>query len=238
MRIGLFAVLITIGGAASAQGNLLRNGDFGTGNGWGWTTWRAAWGQQERWQFNDTSSGGFNLKLTALGGSFGVYQTVYVTPGKYYRIEARWKFSALSEPTWTEIELLQGGWDLQAADERPWDLPNKMYSYDNPENPPETFDWLHTAVLDGTPADINQYRGVRQATTSRMTIVLKAGGNPTMTSGQSVAAWFDDVSFYEVPEPSCLLILGAGLMAMAVRSRRPLPCSNEGWEGSPAQRAC
>jgi hypothetical protein len=224
MRTGLFAAMSVLGAGLSAHANLLRNGDFEVGGASGWITWRADWGQQERWKFNDATpgrSGNYDLKITALGGSFGVYQTVTVAPGSFYRLEAKWKATVLSDPAWFEIELLQGPWNYEAADIRPGDLVNKMYSFDNPENPPVSFDWIDTGTLDGTAADINGYRGVRQATSNRMTVVLKAGGNPNMVSGQSVVSWFDDVNLYEVPEPSSILLLAAGLGAVAPRRRRP-----------------
>lgn len=214
MRLaGSLAVLSTLCLAATAHANLLRNGDFEAGNATGWIGWRAPWGQGEQRIFNDTTpghSGNYDLKISATGSSFGVYQIVNVTPGQTYRLEARWKFDNLSDPGWTEIMILQGGWDYNAADIRPGDLVNKMYSYDNPENPPVAFDWLDTASLDGTAADINSYYGERTATTTRMTVVLKAGGNPTMAAGQSVVAYFDDVSLVEVPEPATLLLVLGG----------------------------
>ncbi len=210
--------------ASAAPVNLLRNGDFESGGPSGWITWRAPWGQQEQWRFNDTTegrSGNYNLRISALGSSFGVYQTVAVTPGKSYRIEAKWKFELMSDPTWSEIEVLQGYFDLQQADQRPYDLPNKMYSFDSPENPPVAFDWLQTPVLNGTAADINQYRGIRKATGTRLTVVLKAGGNPAMNPNQSVVAWFDDVKLYEVPEPGAIALAAIGSAFIGRRRREP-----------------
>ena len=55
--------------------NLLTNGNFETGTSQGWTSWRAPWGQQEQYSFNDATagrSGQFDLKITARGSSFGV----------------------------------------------------------------------------------------------------------------------------------------------------------------------
>lgn len=213
---GVFAACVFVlaaSSAASASVNLLRNGDFETGTAFGWTPWRAPWGQQEQYIFNDRMpgrSGKYNLKITAYGSSFGVYQEVAVVPGKYYRIEALWKATLMGEKNWFEIELLQGPWNYELADLRPGDIPHKMYSYDLPETTPITFDWTPTPTLDGTPVDIHQYRGVRQAAGTKLTVVLKAGGNPDFRSGQSVVSWFDDVALYEVPEPSTLLIAGVG----------------------------
>lgn len=207
--------------------NVLINPGFETGNSQGWTSWRAPWGQQEQYTFNDTTAGHtgqFDLKITAKGSSFGVYQTVSVTPGHSYRLSAQWKVDVLSNPGWFEIMLLQGPYSYLDTDIRPGDLINKMYSYDSPENPPPPvgggFGWLNTATLDGTLADINHYNGVRQATTTQMTVILKAGGNPNMTAGQSVVSYFDDVVLEEVPEPTSLLMLAGGLLLWPGRNKR------------------
>jgi hypothetical protein len=197
---GVLAVLMAFSAAAPAVAgpNLLSNGGFESGGG-GWRDWRGDWSTGYARSFFDTSpghSGNYCLNLVATSASFGVYQTVLVTPGRYYRLECRWKGTFTStENNWAEIELLQGPFDLVQADQRPEDLVHKVYSYDAPPDaPPVTFDWVWTPALDGSPVDPNGYRGIRQAVTNRLTVVLKAGA----IGGPTTHVWFDDLALYEV----------------------------------------
>src|SRR5262245_41418261 len=115
LRVCVFSVIACASPAFAA--NLLINGNFETGTSQAWTNWRAPWGQQEQYLFNDATtgrSGQFDLKITAKGSSFGVYQTVNVTPGHSYRLSALWKAQVLSDPGWFEIMLLQGPFDYNA----------------------------------------------------------------------------------------------------------------------------
>jgi len=195
LAIGFPSAFVSAGGP-----NLLINGNFESGS-LGWTNWKAPWASEAacvRNFFDQTPghSGNYCLKLSTNAASFGVYQVVTVTPGRYYRIECLWKatFSSASN-TWAEIEVLPGPYVYEEVDLRPQDLVHKMYSFDNPENPPVTFDWLLTPTLNGTAADINHYNGIRYSGTSdKMTVALKCGA----IGGPNTQEWFDDIRLYEV----------------------------------------
>lgn len=193
--IGVMAVCVHADGP-----NLISNGGFEAFPS-GWAEWRADWSTGYNYDYRNRTagcSGVYCLKLTATNASFGVYKTVAVTPGRYYRFACKWKASFThTANNWAEIEIIPGPFDIVQADQRPDDLIHKMYSYDAPPGAtPITFDWVLTPALnDLASVDFNDYDGIRYSgTKSVMTVVLKAGA----TSGQTTQEWFDDVMLCEV----------------------------------------
>ncbi|GMU21325.1 MAG: hypothetical protein AMXMBFR13_14180 [Phycisphaerae bacterium] len=185
--------------------NLLSNGDFEFGQA-GWTTWRTGWGTNEAWDFANTEpghSGSYCLKLgkTNPTSSFGVYQQVPVTPGKSYRVNAKWKGKKHGAYVWYEILLLDGPWSQAQADDGDDATvvrPNYMYAFDsNTYGLPGDFDWTWTHRQNTTPVDWNNRNGIRRASGSYMTVVLKAGA---CCGSMGDELWFDDVTLYEVGE--------------------------------------
>lgn len=189
--------------------NLVVNGDFETGDGTGWTTWRTGWGTNEAWDFASTEpgrAGAYCLKLgqSNTASSFGVYQEVAVDPGKTYRVDAYWRGQKLSNSNWFEVILLDGAFDLAAADTPPGVQNNFMYAYDPgtyglPGPIGTTFGWIWTHEQNAPPSDRvdwNERRGRRTASGNTLTVVLKGGTG----TGNGVAVWFDEVRLQEVQQ--------------------------------------
>lgn len=203
----LAALMLLLGIAASTPAwgqNLVVNGNFETGNSTGWTAWGAGWGSNDPPNYAATPAGrvgNYALRLGTAGQhSFGVYQQVAVTPGKSYKIDAYWKGRKVGGTNWYEILLLDGTWDPVKADSgTPANQvvePNYMYAYDNNTYPlPADFGWIWAHDQNNTPVDWNDRDGVRTASGSTMTVVLKAGAC-CGTNGAEV--WFDEVSLTEV----------------------------------------
>lgn len=189
--------------------DLLTNGNFEDGS-TGWSTWRADWGENEVWDFNNTNvspMGG--TKCLRLGGSqtsssFGVYQQVAVTPGKTYRLDCQWKGKRLGDQNWWEVILVDGPFSLQEADTAEYVEKNYMFAYDNvtygfPGAIGTGFGWVWTHDQYAPPrdqVDWNHRLGRRKATGSVMTVILKAGS----VSTGGVEAYFDNVTLSEVSE--------------------------------------
>ncbi len=197
------------------RADLLTNGDFETGDLTGWTFWRAGWGSGENVQVQaaEVGSGNYALNEWFVGGgsgSFGVYQEVPVTPGTPYRVTGQWKGEVSTGFNWFEVILIDGPFDLDAADnpDQVWD--NMVSAYH--ENAPTIFDWepISNTYTNG-PYIVD---GVRTATSDTMTVVLKLGGFGEPT------AWFDDVRMTAVPEPTALFLLAGGALVSAARRRR------------------
>ncbi len=204
------ALAILLSQAPVIAQNLVVNGDFAAGS-TGWTTWRAPWGSNENWDFNNTEPGHVGAACLKLGqsntaSSFGVYQQVPVTPGKTYRLDAWWRGEKLGNVNWWEILLLDGAWDIDQADSGPAATveANYMYAYDNntlglagPIG--TTFGWIWGHDQNAPPndqVDWNNRQGLRTASGFVMTVVLKAG-----TTSTGVAAFFDEVSLVEAEGP-------------------------------------
>lgn len=195
-RFCLFTLLGCLVSGPSFGQNLLFNGDFETGLvGQGWTTWQAGWGTNEAWDFMNTEPGHLGNRCLRLGqanttGSFGVYQEISVTPGTTYRIDAWWKGNRNGDDNWVEIIIIDGPWDFDQAD-NPANKINFMYAYDSPDNPLTTdFGWIWCHDQNGTAVDWNSRNGLRTASNTTMTVVLKAGACCGTTG---VSAWFDNV---------------------------------------------
>jgi hypothetical protein len=189
-RLGFLLVCAGIAVPAAAQ-NLVANGDFETGLlGLPWRTFQADWSSGIARYGNSTEPGhlgNYCLKLHGGSGSFGIYQEVATTPGSRYKIDAYWKGVKVGDPVWFEIILIDGPFSMAAADDNP--QPNFMYAYDPA---PGSFDWVWAHDLNGTPADRNGRNGIRTASGSKMTVVLKTGGFSGMD------AFFDNVSLVKL----------------------------------------
>lgn len=191
--------------------NLLTNGNFELGTQTGWTKWWAGWGTagNSGWNFSHTGvgpmGGQYCLRLgdANTNCSFGVYQEVPVTPGKTYRLDAYWKGKKLGDMNWFEVNLIDGPFDMQQADQDPYARYGYMYAYDNntyalPGAIGTTFGWIWCHSQNAPPknqVDWNNRLGRRTASGNVMTVVLKAG---TVDTG--VECYFDNVVFSEVSE--------------------------------------
>lgn len=196
--IGLGVLLVGACGTLMASGNanLLLNPGFEDGPATpvqNWTLWRAPWGTGETAEATTVShvGGSRSLLLFCNSSSFGVYQEVSVTPGRCYQLNGWWKGSFPIGPgktSWFDTELLDGPFDYQTADLRPYDLPTKVCSYDPAI---AVWDWQQMSDAYSTaPECIN---GTRAATGSTMTVVLKTGGFSVPLG------YYDDISLTEVP---------------------------------------
>ncbi len=191
-RIALLLAGMSLATQAAAQ-NLVLNGDFETGLSTPWRTFQASWSSGISRTYNATEPGrlgNYCLKLHGGSGSFGVYQEVATVPGRRYKIDAYWKGMKVGDPVWFEIILIDGPFSMAAADDNP--QPNFMYAFDPA---PGSFDWVWAHSLNGTAADRNQRYGVRTASGTKMTVVLKTGGFNGMD------AFFDNVSLVRVAAP-------------------------------------
>ncbi len=194
---------------ATLGNNLVQNGDFENGNN-GWTTWRAPWGSNEVYDFNNANvsqMGG--QKCLRLGGgstnsSFGVYQEVTVEPGKTYRVDCEWKGTRRGDSNWWEVILVDGAYNYDQADNGPIVEKNYMFAYDSvtygfPGSIGQTFGWIWTHNQYAPPkrqVDWNHRLGRRTASGTTMTVILKAGS----VSPGGVEAFFDNVTLREVSE--------------------------------------
>jgi uncharacterized protein (DUF362 family) len=218
--------------------NLVANGDFEDTQhpaGYGWTTWRASWGTNEVWDFNNANvPAGGGQKCLRLGGantqtSFGVYQQVAVTPGKPYRLDCQWKgirkvdwTSTLNDPAnWFEVILIDGPFDINQADCDACGVRNNyMFAYDDNTYPLQgpagtSFGWLWTHEQYAPPknqVDWLNRLGRRTATGSTMTVVLKAGSN----APGGIETYFDNVTLREVSDDYGVAAVGTAQASDAV----------------------
>ncbi len=193
-RMILVAMCLAPVAAASGQ-NLVRNGNFESGASSWWTNFQAGWSSGISRTFNSTEPGrigNYCLKLQGGSGSFGVYQQVATTPGRRYKIDAYWKGAKAGDPVWFELILIDGPFSMQQADEQPYVANNFMYAYDPA---PGSFDWVWCHDLNGTPADRNNRNGIRTASGTVMTVVLKTGGIGGMS------CFFDEVTLIKIARP-------------------------------------
>ncbi|MBI4581961.1 MAG: DUF362 domain-containing protein [Planctomycetes bacterium] len=192
--------------------NLLVNGGFEAGAA-GWSTYHAIWGGNDgQIDFNNTEPGrvgnsALHLYLPAgQDDSFAVYQQVPVTPGKAYRIDAAWKANYYGQNTWYEVMLIDGPWDpFQADTGGSAVLLNHMFAYDtnasancpagNPITASFGWTWTHDQYDQNVDNCWNDRDGVRVATGTTMTVVLKTG---SCCGTNRSDVWFDEVSLTEV----------------------------------------
>lgn len=196
-RIGITVACCAVSVAPALAANLVINGGFETGTQAPWQTFQG-WGSGITRTFNSTEPGrvgNYCLRLRATDGSFGVYQEVTTIPGHQYRIDAYWKGVKTGDPTWFEIILIDGPFSLQQADQQPYVALNFMYAYDPA---PFSFPWTWGHDMNGgselQDPDRNNYNGVRTASGTKMTVVLKAGG----VGGTPMDAFFDEVSLEDI----------------------------------------
>ncbi len=184
--------------------NLVANGGFENGS-TNWTPWQASWSSGVTYDYNNAEAGRLGSKClkfyTASQGSFGVYQQVPVTPGKTYRLDAYWKGKEVGLSNWYELILIDGPFTMDNADQDPGVRDNYMYAYDkNTFGLTADFGW--TWAHDQNAPSLNQVdwnnrQGLRTATGSVLTVVLKCGA---CCDCSGPAAWFDNVSLVEAGE--------------------------------------
>lgn len=217
------ALLFVAACAAPAGANLLTNGGFETGSLAGWTLWNATWSSGYAAAADPIAeySGGYGLKLNITGSaSFGVYQQVGVTPGQAYRLDGMWK-GASGAGNWFEIILIDGPFNIDAADSAPGVFQNVVTGYDS--HPafnypaPWTFGWQSFASTYNQEVSDYIANGVRTASGSVMTVVLKIG---SYNNTNKPTAYFDDVSLTLVPEPASLLAVAVGTAMLIGRRKR------------------
>jgi hypothetical protein len=153
--------------------------------------WRASWGSGEAAQTTTAYkvNGSRGLMLTCNSSSFGVYQEVTVTPGKAYQMDGWWKGNyTAGTDAWYDSELIDGPFNYTTADIRPDDLPTKVCTYDLAK---ANWNWERMSSAYYTAPICKN--GIRVATGTKMTVVLKTGGF------SQPYGYYDDISLVEVP---------------------------------------
>lgn len=171
-------LLICVPALPAFAQNLLANGNFETGTTANWTYWTASWGSGQQYGVQSAVKyeGTYALKEwfnSGGSGSFGVYQTVNVQAGKTYKVSGWWKgwYNTAISGNWIEVLLIDGVFSVYQADDPTVVKNNFLAAYD-----PMTkiFDWEPISNAYYTGPYIHD--GMRTATGTKMTVVLKIGG--------------------------------------------------------------
>lgn len=190
--------------------NLLTNPGFELGPSGavptGWTRWNATWssGYSATADSNATYSGTYGLNETITGNaSFGVYQQVSVAAGTAHKLNGMWKAVTAGSSNWFEIILIDGAFNITQADSGSgmtvynnvvagWD-PGALFNH----LAPASWAWQPFSATYGN--DVSPYidNGVRTASGSTMTVVLKIGSNNSSTKP---TVYFDDITLTTVPK--------------------------------------
>ncbi|HNS00428.1 MAG TPA: IPT/TIG domain-containing protein [Planctomycetota bacterium] len=168
---------------AAAEG-IAVNGDFETGTGFGWTQWSAPWGMS-RPSYDYTSAeepyeGGYALHMSAVNGSFGVYQEFCVEPGVTFEVAWAWRGRTAGNGWW-ELLIIDAPYDYDMAD-APSSYPEVTVAakweigFGGPY-PPPSLEWVDEQASITPDSDV-------------VTVVLKCGSS----EGGAVHAWFDAVT--------------------------------------------
>ncbi len=192
-----------------AAANLLTNPGFESGPSGGvpsgWTAWNSSWssGYEAAAEPFSAYAGTYCLRELITGSaSFGVYQTINVSPSKAYKLNGMWRAETAGSSNWFEIILIDGAFSITQADSGSgmtvfnnvvagWD---SNPSFGHPA--PASWDWEPFSATYGN--DVSPYidNGVRIAGGNQMTVVLKIGGG---FSGPKPTVYFDDVTLTPVP---------------------------------------
>lgn len=171
------------------------NGGFEVDTAVGWTEWRASgWGDPLTYVYNDTTggpTGNYDLKMYNGYGSGGVYQQFATVPGQAYRVSGKWKGAGSND--WYEVLLIDGPFSLIDADGTNA-AANIIYKHNGVPYGNMPAEWEELESLNGTVSDANNTNGVRTASGTTMTLVLKCGS----TAG-GATVYFDNIALYPVP---------------------------------------
>lgn len=222
LKLALTAALIAAC-VTAVRADLLTNGDFETGNLSGWVQWKADWSSGFSASAVSAAklNGSYGLRLQITGNaSFGVYQQVSVTPGKYYQLAGNWRgYSGTGN--WFEIILIDGAFDMTQADSAPTVFNNVVAGYDGHPSfnhpAPYNFGWDPFSATYENEVSPYITNGTRRASGNVMTVVLKIG-----SSGNALkpTAYIDDVTLTQVPEPAGMLALASGIGAVGLLRRK------------------
>ncbi|HAK94916.1 MAG TPA: hypothetical protein DCM87_07905, partial [Planctomycetes bacterium] len=190
------AVIVCMCAAAAlaAAAGIEVNGGFETGTGFGWTQWSATWAvSRPAYDYASATepyAGAYALHMSAVNGSFGVYQEFCVEPGAAFDVTWAWRGSSAGDGWW-EVLILDAPYSYDMAD-APFSYPEVTVAakwevgFGGPYPPPSA-EWVEEQAGITPASDI-------------VTLVLKCGSS----QGGSIHAWFDAVA---VAHPSTLLEL-------------------------------
>ena len=211
------AVILCMCAAAlpAAAAGLEVNGGFETGTGFGWTEWSAPWAVSRpaydyAWA-TEPYAGTCALHMSAVNGSFGVYQEFCVEPGAAFDVTWAWRGIAAGNG-WGEVLIIDAPYSYDMAD-APSSYPEVTVAAKwevgfGGAYPPPSADWVEEQSSVTPASDI-------------VTVVLKCGSS----SGGNIHAWFDAVTIahastlLELAEVAPAKLPQAGGVAMRIPGR-------------------